>query len=67
MRSRAVGAMGCVGRGGWGVSAVPVPAVWSGERSTLELSGSEAFALNELLGFLITNSDVSIYGLPQRA
>jgi hypothetical protein len=39
MRWRGVGAMGGVGGGGWGVGVVPIPTIWSGERSTLELSG----------------------------
>ena len=44
MRWRGVGAMGGVGGGGWGVGIVLVPTVWSGERSTLKLSGAQPFA-----------------------
>jgi hypothetical protein len=39
MRWRGVGAMGDVGRGGWGVGVVLVLTVWLGGRSMLELSG----------------------------
>ena len=47
MRWRGVGAMGGVRRGGWGVGGVLVPAVWSGGRSTLELSSGVAIRLEQ--------------------
>jgi hypothetical protein len=50
MRSRGVGAMGSVGRGGWDVGVVPVLTVWSDVRSTLELMDGVAVRLDELLG-----------------